>query len=159
MSSFQDRFKRAIGPRGYEVCMRRSVQTVILYEAYRCIESRISALRPFQRKFAFWDQAVALLRQSDLLPHQREEILWRTGTSKEPMQIDTAWKRMKLIEKEIEKLIEEKVKPLYAEGKTHEEICSEFVQKQYESVTGQIGKDCPCNWERTCSSYYPSINQ
>ena len=92
MASFQERFKQALGPRGYEQCMRRSVQTVILYEAHRCIASRLSSLRPFQRKLAFFDQALALLAQSDLLPHQREEVMWRTGTSKESMQPETAWK-------------------------------------------------------------------
>jgi len=129
--------------------MRRSVQTLILYEAHRCIEPRLSALRPFQRKLAFWDQAVALLKQSDLLPHQREEVLWRTGSSKEPMNAETAWKRFKLVQKEIDVLIKEKISPLFSEDKTHKELYSEFVQRQFEAVSGQTGKDCPNNWEHS----------
>jgi hypothetical protein len=122
--------------RGYEHCMRRSVQTVILYEAHRCISDKLPSLRPFQRKLAFFDQAMALIEASELLPHQRDEIMWRTGTSKEPMQPDTAWKRMKLIEKEVEKLIE-KVKPCVGNGKTHEEVCDEYIQQQYVSRSSE----------------------
>ena len=121
-----------MGPRGYENCMRRSVQTVVLYEAHRCIADRLSSLRPFQRKLAFWDQAMALVDAIDLLPHQKDEIMWRTGTSKEPMQPETAWKRMKLIEKEIEK-IQEKIRPLVSEERTHKETCDLYVQQQYVS--------------------------
>jgi hypothetical protein len=148
MASFQERFNEALGIRGYENCMRRSVQTVILYEAYRCIENRLQSLRPFQRKLALWDQAVALVKQSELLPHQREEVLWRTGTSKTLLDSETAWKRLKISEKELEKLINEKVKPHYTEGQTHDELCKEFIQKQFESQTGQTGKEYPLNWER-----------
>ena len=129
-------------------CMRRSVQSVILYEARRFISNQLPSLRPFQRRIAFWDQAVALIKQSDLLPHHREEIMWRTGTSKALMDPETAWKRMKIIEKELEKLINEKVKPCYREGMTHDELCKEFIQQVFENQTGQAGKQCPENWER-----------
>lgn len=149
MTSFQERLKRALGPKGYESCMRRSVQSVILYEAYRCISKQISSLRPFQRRIAFWDQAVALIKQSELLPHQREGVLWRTGTSRALMDPETAWKRMKIIEKELDKLVQ-KVKPYYKEGQAHEELCKEFIQKLYEEQTGQTDKKCPENWDRKC---------
>eukprot|EP00980_Cylindrotheca_fusiformis_P012898 scaffold3211_cov120-Cylindrotheca_fusiformis.AAC.6 len=149
MATFQERFKEALGPRGYESCMRRSVQTVILYEAYRCIGTKLLTLRPFQRKIALWDQAVALVKQSDLLPHQREEVLWRTGTSKALLDSDTAWKRLKVSEKELDKLVNEKVKPIYKIGQTHEELCKEFIQKQFEAQTGVTGKEYPLNWEHT----------
>ena len=36
-----------------------------------------------------------------LFPHQKEEILWRTATSKESLQPEVSWKRVKLIEKEL----------------------------------------------------------
>jgi hypothetical protein len=120
MGTFQERLVQIIGDRGYESCMRRSIQTVILYEAHRCV--------------AFFDQAIALAETTSLLPHQREEIMWRTGTSKEPMQPDTAWKRMKLIEKEVEKL-QEKIKPTCGNGKTHDEIVNDHIQQQYVSTT------------------------
>ena len=90
-------------------------------------------MRPFQRKLAFFDQANALVEATEMLPHQKEEIMWRTGTSKEPMQPDTAWKRMKLIEKEI-KALAEKIKPLWVEDKNHEDVCNEFIQQQYVSA-------------------------
>ena len=132
MSTFQERFKQALGERGYESCMRRSVQSIILYEAHRCISHRLPSLRPFQRKLAFWDQAVALVEATELLPHQKEEILWRTGTSKDPLQADNAWKRMKLIEKEMEK-IRGKIRDLCATGLSHDEAIDTFIQQQYVS--------------------------
>jgi len=146
MSTFQERLKQAIGARGYEQSMRRSVQTVILYEAHRCIADKLPSLRPFQRKLAFFDQAMALVEGAGFLPHQREEIMWRTGTSREPMQPETAWKRMKLIEKEVEK-VAEKARPLCVIGKSHDDVCNEFIQQQYEAVSGQRGKPYPPNWE------------
>jgi hypothetical protein len=137
MTTFIEKLKDAMGPRGYESCMRRSVQTVVLYEAYRCISDRLSSLRPFQRKLAFYDQSLALVDAIGLLPHQKGEIMWRTGTSREPMQPETAWKRMKLIEKEVEK-IKERIKPFVAEGRSQKETCDMFVQKQYVSGSGHI---------------------
>lgn len=137
MTSFTEKLNDAMGPRGYESCMRRSVQTVVLYEAYRCISDRLSSLRPFQRKLAFYDQALALVDAIGLLPHQKGEIMWRTGTSKEPMQPETAWKRMKLIEKEVEKM-KEKMKPFVAEGRSQKETCDMFVQQQYVSGSDHI---------------------
>jgi hypothetical protein len=133
MSKFQEKLKQAMGTRGYENCMRRSVQTVILYEANRCIVDKLPSLRPFQRKLAFFDQALALVDEMGLMPHHQAEIMWRTGTSKEPMQPDTAWKRMKLIEKDMEKLAE-KMKPLCVEDKEHDDVCKEYIQSQYVSV-------------------------
>jgi len=102
-----------MGERGYDHGMRRSVQTVTLYEAYCCISNRLPSHRPFQCELAFFDQAIALVDTASdyLLPHKREEIMWWTGTSKEPMQPKMAWKRMKLIEKEVEKVVE-KIRPL-----------------------------------------------
>ena len=133
MSTFQERFKQALGERGYEAGMRRSVQTVLLYEAHRCIADRLASLRPFQRKLAFMDQATALVDSTELLSHQKEEIMWRTGTSKEPMAPETAWKRMKLIEKELEK-VQEKVKTLCENGLSHDASCDLFIQQQYVSL-------------------------
>jgi hypothetical protein len=53
MSTFQERLKTLIGQRGYEPSMRRSLQSVVLQEAKRCVAPRFSSLRPFQRKVAF----------------------------------------------------------------------------------------------------------
>jgi hypothetical protein len=103
-------------------------------------------LRPFQRKLAFWDQALAIMEATDIRAHQKEEIMWRTGTSKEAMQPETAWKRMKLIEKEVEK-VAAKVLPICGPGKNHEDVVAEYIQEQFETVSGQKGKPHPRNWE------------
>ena len=57
---------------------------------------------------------------------------------------------MKLIERELEKLLE-KVKEHTSDvaGKSHEDVCMEFIQKQYEIVSGTVGKRFPFNWEHT----------
>jgi hypothetical protein len=133
MLTFQDRLKDLVGTRGYENTMRRSLQSIILYEAKRCISPRLSSLRPFQRKVAFLDQACALVESLDFLfPHQKDEILWRTATSKEQLAPDFAWKRMKLIEKEMISLSQQ-VKPFVNTGRSHDESVDLLVQHLYVS--------------------------
>lgn len=66
-----------------------------------------------------------------ILPHHKAEILWRTGTSKEPMNADTAWKRRKLLNKEIDN-IKEGVTALVA-GRSHDEAVDQFIQQQFVS--------------------------
>jgi hypothetical protein len=77
-------------------------------DAHRCILDQLPSLHPFQRKLAFFDQVMALVDTASdyLLPHQQEEIICWMGTSKELMQPKMAWKRMKLIEKEAQKVVE-----------------------------------------------------
>lgn len=171
--TFQDRLKHAIGPRGYENCMRRSVQSVILYEAHRCVEARLPSLRPFQRKLAFFDQANALLDTLDFLHmHQKEEVMWRTATSKETLMPEVAWKRMRLIDRELVKL-SEKVQPFIdkvklsneeeiggattsqqKERSTHMQSCDLLVQSWYETAARNEQpnesdpiRPRPLNWE------------
>lgn len=133
MSTWEQRLQEVFGPRGYENCMRRSLQTVILYEANRCLLSHIPSLRPFQRKLAYIDMANALCASvPGLLDHQKKEVMWRTGTSREPMQADTAWKRRKLLNKELEK-IGNGVRPLMVQGRTHQQACDAYVQQMYVS--------------------------
>jgi hypothetical protein len=147
MSSFQERLQIAIGPRGYDNCMRRSLQSVILYEAKRCIEPRLRTLRPFQRKAAHMDQMVALLEGlTCLLPHQRVEIMWRTGSSKEPLDPEVSWKRAKCIDKDMT-VLAKSIKPMIAQGKSHAETVDMLVQHLYESLTGFVGKPHPAHWE------------
>lgn len=133
MSSFVDRLKSALGGHDYDTSLRRSVQTAVLYEAHRCIADKMPSMRPFQRKVAFYDQAKALLEATGFQPHQQIEIMWRTGTSKEPLTPESAWKRVRLVEKELEK-IRDKVKPLCEEGKSHDDIVNEFIQQQFVSA-------------------------
>jgi hypothetical protein len=124
---------QTLGEKGYDNASRRSVQTAILYEAHRCIADKLPTMRPFQRKIAFFDQARALLEATALSPQQQSEIMWRTGTSKESLNSETAWKRLKLVEKELEN-ISEKVKPLCKDGKSHDDVVDEFVVQQFVSV-------------------------
>lgn len=149
MSTWQDRLKAAIGPRGYENCMRRSLQTVILYEAKRCIAHRLSSLRPFQRKAAYMDQANALLESLDFLyPHQKTEVLWRTASSKETLDSEIAWKREKGIEKSFLEL-SKKIKGFMPKAKTHNDACDLLIQHLFENLTNQTGKPAPTNWEHS----------
>eukprot|EP00934_Nitzschia_sp_Nitz4_P002564 Nitzschia sp. Nitz4//scaffold180_size44305//19578//20627//NITZ4_007238-RA/size44305-processed-gene-0.10-mRNA-1//1//CDS//3329539464//2554//frame0 len=136
MTTFLERFKQELGDRGYESSIRRSVQAVVLYEAKRCVASRLAAMRPFQRRVALYDQVKALSTALGLLPHQQEEILWRTGTSKEPIDSDLAWKRVKLIERDISNL-RAKIKPFCQEGMAHDEIMDKYIQHIYEQNHGK----------------------
>jgi hypothetical protein len=145
-STWQERLKLAIGDRGYENCMRRSLQTVILHEAKRCVAHLLPTLRPFQRKAAYMDQTLALLDSLDFLyPHQKSEILWRTASSKEMLDADIAWKREKGIEKELAS-ISKKIKPFVAKAASHEEAVNMFIQDLYETLTAFNGKPYPLNW-------------
>lgn len=89
-------------------------------------------MRPFQRKIAFYDQVTALLEATGLSEQDRIQVLWRTGTSQEALTPTTAWKRMKLVEKEVDK-IREKIRPLCKPGKSHKAIMKEFIQLQFVS--------------------------
>lgn len=134
MSTWEDRLKVLIGAGGYTPGMRRSLQTVILFEANRCVSDAFSMLRPYQKKFAYLDMATALLDSlTCLAPHHKEAVLWRTGTSKELMLPEIAWKRRKLLIKELEK-ISNAVTPL-TQGRSHDQVVEAFIQQQYVSDT------------------------
>ena len=60
MSTFHERLSMALGG-PYEDVMRRSVQTAILYESYRTLETQLPSLKPFQKKIAIYDQAKHLI--------------------------------------------------------------------------------------------------
>lgn len=142
MATWHDRVKDLIGPGGYENCMRRSLQTVILYEAKRCVAPRLSSLRPFQRKLAFFDQALGLVDSLDFVfPHQKDEILWRTATSREVMTPEVGWKRVKLVEKELQRLTEQ-IKPFLAPGRTHEIAVNMLVKDLHVSMITYITLQC-----------------
>jgi hypothetical protein len=147
MSTFQDRIHLAIGPRGYDNCMRRSLQSVICYEAKRCVEPRFPSLRPFQRKAAHLDQMYALVESLPFVqPQQKVELMWRTGSSKEPLDPEISWKRAKGIEKELS-ILAKAIKPLIQPGKSHGETVDTLVQCLYEKLTGFTGKPHPVHWE------------
>jgi hypothetical protein len=135
--SWQARLKAAIGPRGYHVGMRRSLQTIILYEAKRGIEPRLKTLRPYQRKAAFMEQCYYLLESLEFIfPNQKQEVLWRTMTSRVQLDGETAWSRLKGINRELVTL-SQKIKPFLAAGRSHNEAVDLLVQDLYVS-TGTV---------------------
>lgn len=147
MSTWQELAKAACGDRGYEVAMRRSLQTVLLFEAVRCLGPKLPALRPFQRKAVYMDQVHILLESLDFLdPTQKSELLWRTASSKEEMDSEIAWKRAKTIQKDLEGL-QMKIRPIVPRASTHEEAVQMLVQSLYEKLTGFSGKPYPEHWE------------
>ncbi|KAL3821684.1 hypothetical protein ACHAXA_003242, partial [Cyclostephanos tholiformis] len=125
---------RAVNGR-YHSSMRRSLQSVALYEANRCLLNRYTKLRPFQRKWALLATAVDLLKTLDFLnDYQRQEIMFRTNSSKEPLAPDLAWRRMKLITREIGQTILPQAEELIKNNKdkSHDEICALLLQKQFD---------------------------
>lgn len=152
--SFQFRLQKAIKG-SYEPYMRRSLQSITLYEANRCLESRYSQLRPFQKKFALFATAQELLKSLDFLDFfQRQEIMFRTIASKEPLAPDLAWRRMKLIEREIATSITTPYKAVIESddnrGKSHDEVCDALLQHMYDqSREGTAGPSKPHHkeWE------------
>lgn len=132
----------------YSPAMRRSVQTVVLYEANRCLKDRYSSLRPFQRKIALYDTASDIINTLGFIPpYHRIEIMFRTASGKVPLSPDLAWRRMKLIDREIQKTIIPKIRPFLDADKSHKECCDDFIQSQYETVSGVKGKKHPVVWE------------
>jgi hypothetical protein len=138
MVTFRERLNQALGPRGYDVSLRRSLQSVVLFEAKRCVaefEARRTAqhlppLRVFQRKALHWETAKNLLESTDLQPYQCEEVTWRTCTSKLPLGDDTSWKRVKIIEKELSKLADQ-IRPYQTDGLSSDEAVDIYVQGLY----------------------------
>lgn len=148
--SFQVRVKNATKGT-YQNCMRRSLQTVALYEANRCLTNRYSTLRPFQRKSALMATATDLLNTLDFLnDYHRQEIMFRTQASKEPLEPDLAWRRMKQISREINQTILPKAKKFIKNEdnreKSHNEICEMLLQSMYEEST-ENSKPHPPLWE------------
>mmetsp|Transcript_11867 Transcript_11867/g.28771 ORF Transcript_11867/g.28771 Transcript_11867/m.28771 type:complete len:164 (+) Transcript_11867:279-770(+) len=150
-SPWLERVKNLLGPRGYDPSMRRSVQTLVIYEAKRCIQPRIGDLRPFQRKVALVDQAQALVNTLDFcLPHHKAEILWRTSTSRETVTPEICWKRFQLVQKELDRL-SEMIKQFMAPERSHQETVDELEQHLFETSGDNQGKPnqgklVPPNW-------------
>jgi len=144
---FADRLSAAIGGR-YDPAMRRSVQTVVMYEANRMLQDQYDSLRPFQRKSILFETCKELLNSLEFIPeYLRAEILYRTVTSKIPLTPELVWRRMKVIDKEISKSILSAITPFLKEGKSHDDVCEDFIQHQYETLSGVQGKLHPTLWE------------
>ena len=105
-SVWQERLKRIIGPTGYQPYMRRSMQTIVLYEAKRCIAPRVSRLRPFQKRALLLSIVYSVLREIDFMTSSdKEAVLWKTQRSREQLDDVTAWKRCKIIQRDLNKLL------------------------------------------------------
>ena len=148
MATFNERLRNVVGPRGYEGGLRRSIQSVVLFEAKRILAQmeaqrtaeNLAALRAFQRKHVHWEVAKAVLETTDLQSHERNEVLWRTGTSKEPLGAETAWKRCKIIEKELQNLADA-IHPFQAPGRSDEEAIDLYVQSAFVSCYNHVVDD------------------
>jgi len=132
-SDWQDRLKLIIGPDGYEPYMRRSMQTVVLYEAKRCIKPRIARLRPFQKRALLMSMMYSILREIDFMsPSDKEAVLWKTQRSQEQLDPVTAWKRCKIIERDLGKLL--KMMPQYMQlARSHQMAVNLMVQDLFVS--------------------------
>ena len=150
MASFHERLHEAISEYGgeYDPVMRRSFQTVLMFEANRCLKDKLPALRPFQRKLAVFDQARYLLDEisgeTSLVglktQAKKDEIMWRTATSKEILNPETMWSRATRLTRDVEKVAEEVrefIKEKVADKtikatSTHEETYRSFVEHTYD---------------------------
>ena len=149
-ATFQTRLKSLM--RGsYLPNMRRSVQTVVLYEADRCLKPQYSLLRPFQRKIALHDAAADLAQTLDWIPGgHKSEVMFRTATGKKPLSPDLAWRRMKLIDREIAKTIIPGVRPFMGPGVTHEQACDAYIQSQFNLISkSKVDNDGDDNGKQT----------
>jgi hypothetical protein len=80
------------------------------------------------------------------MPHQKTEILWRTATSRELMKPDVAWKRVKLIEKELKALAKE-AENFEIPGRSHQDLCNMVVRSLFYKNAGDPSKSVPAHWE------------
>ena len=148
IDSFQSRVKNAINGK-YRPIMHRSVQSLVLYEADRCLKDRYSCLKPFQQKFALLATASDLLETFDFLDDAaRQEIMNAGKDALKPVQ---AWRRMKSITKELDGNFLPKAKVLLEDegnqGKSHDEICEMLLQRSYEESSETTKPRRPPMWE------------
>lgn len=119
------------------------------YEADRCVKQdpRCQGLKLFQKRQAFYQIAMALIDTLDFLtPRQKEEILWRTGKSKEPLTDDLAWRRVRVIHKSLDQLAKT-AEPFVVPGRPHSEIVDKTVQFMFEQFDNNKGRTVPPSWE------------
>mmetsp|Transcript_11442 Transcript_11442/g.28926 ORF Transcript_11442/g.28926 Transcript_11442/m.28926 type:complete len:392 (+) Transcript_11442:90-1265(+) len=178
MATFHERLHQAISEYGgkYDPVMRRSFQTVLMFEANRCLKDKLPALRPFQRKLAVFDQAKYLLEEisgeTSLVGLKtrvrQEEIMWRTGTSKESLNPESMWSRATRLTKDVEKVAEqvrEFIKEKLAdsnnkkikESSTHDEVYRLFVEDTYDKAHPNVtpgSEKYPIQFEYTHSHLF-----
>ena len=138
-SAWQDRLKPIIGAVGYQSYMRRSMQTVVLYEAQRCIAPRVSRLRPFQKRALLMSMVYNILSEIDFMtPSDKEAVLWKTQRSQEQLDPATAWKRCRIIERDLNKLLRQMPK-FASPDRPHGVAVDMLVQTIFVSSLRRIG--------------------
>lgn len=158
--TFPARLQKSLFDQPYNNSMRRSVQTAILYEANRCHQESYNSMKPFQRKIALFETCKDILSTLTFIPvYHRIEVLFRTATGKTPLTPELAWRRMKLIDREIGQQILPKFSELwnrYGSDRSHDYVCDQFLQQEFEvSKGGQTpGKKYGSNWEFTHSNIF-----
>jgi len=148
--SFSERVKKEVNGI-YQPTMRRFIQTIALYEADRCLQERYQVLRPFQRKIALYDVCTDLIGTLKFIPESLTvSIMFRTASGGVLLTPELAWRRMKQVDKDIEKSIIPNLMPLLNENKSHKDVCSYWIQQQYEKhPAGQEGVKYPDGWEHS----------
>lgn len=131
--TFSERLRKALNGT-YTPNMRRSVQSCVLFEADRCLNMQYKRLKAFQRKVALHDTASDIVETLIFIPpHYRIEIMYRTNTKRELLTPELSWRRMRSIDRDIKAQIIPKVLQMNEPGKTHAQICSIYLQKEYVS--------------------------
>ena len=142
-NGWQERLKRIIGPTGYQPYMRRSMQTIVLYEAKRCITPRLSRLRPFQKRALLLSMVHNVLWEIDFMTAaDKESVLWKTQRSREQLDAVTAWKRCKIIQRDLDKLLLE-IPRYMAPMRPHSVAVEMMVQAMFVSQSVSAG-ECSC---------------
>ena len=115
------------------------MQTVVLYEAQRCIAPRVSRLRPFQKRALLMSMVYNILSEIDFMtPGDKEAVLWKTQRSQEQLDPVTAWKRCRIIERDLSKLLRQM--PRYmSPDRPHGVAVDMLVQAIFVSSLGRIG--------------------
>ena len=76
----------------YFRCLSPSNYALNMSDFVKSLVGRYGKLRPFQRKWALLATAVDLLNTLDFLnDYQKQEIMFRTNSSKEPLAPELAW--------------------------------------------------------------------
>eukprot|EP00581_Thalassiosira_minuscula_P033567 CAMPEP_0184475630 /NCGR_PEP_ID=MMETSP0740-20130409/146654_1 /TAXON_ID=385413 /ORGANISM="Thalassiosira miniscula, Strain CCMP1093" /LENGTH=591 /DNA_ID=CAMNT_0026853149 /DNA_START=204 /DNA_END=1981 /DNA_ORIENTATION=+ len=130
--SFASRMKDAM--RGeFKPFMKRSFLILALFEAKRCLAPRLSQMRPFQRMIAIMTTAMDLIYTLDFLSEEQKAGIVSMTARNDARPIIAKMGMGNGREKRIKEDILPGIAELLDEEKTHDEVCDEFVQKQYIS--------------------------
>jgi hypothetical protein len=163
-ASWVDRVRTALQPTGYyhDNKFRKSLQTAVLFEALRSVNaSSANQLKSYERKYALLQQAELLLDElvqgHVMTPPQRDEVLWKTASSRQILDAPTAWKRVKAIERELNALALQ-VRPFLTSAdddgtsavpSSHDDAVDQMVRAQYVRIGRR--RSCGCCYGR-CGS-------